>query len=163
MRKRPNDVEKLDQISQSINSDGKGNLTVGKNLGVDGKLTLKSLVSNTNPDGDITKELGGGGGEELYCHSITLKGPKGRISTNYYNHSKTPFNFTSFSQAITDHSKRISCSGVVLNNNQSFIAIGRYELNGLIWVYYWNTTNSETQGVQFTTSDIFQDDVLKAI
>ena len=62
MRKRPNDVEKLDQISQSINPDGKGNLTVGKDLKVDGKLKLKSLVSASNPDGDITKELGGGGG-----------------------------------------------------------------------------------------------------
>ena len=60
MRKMPNDVEKLDQISQSINSDGKGNLTVNKNLEVDGKLKLKSLVSASNPDGDITKELGGG-------------------------------------------------------------------------------------------------------
>lgn len=72
MRKRPNDVEKLDQISQSINPDGKGNLTVGKNLGVDGKLTLKSLVSESNPDGDITKELGGGGGSTLYEYTITL-------------------------------------------------------------------------------------------
>ena len=59
MRKRPNDVEKLDQISQSINSDGKGNLTVNKDLGVDGKLKLKSLVSDTNQDGDITKALSG--------------------------------------------------------------------------------------------------------
>ena len=69
MRKRPNDVEKLDKISQSINSDGQGNLTVGKNLGVDGKLTLKSLVSATNPDGDITKELGGGG-SQIHVYSV---------------------------------------------------------------------------------------------
>lgn len=90
MRKRPNDVEKLDQISQSINPDGKGNLTVGKNLEVDGKLTLKSLVSNTNPDGDITKELGGGGGSiNLYRHCILLVGtahnPVDVISFNLYN------------------------------------------------------------------------------
>ena len=73
MRKRPNDVEKLDQISQSINPDGKGNLTVGKDLKVDGKLKLKSLVSASNPDGDITKELGGGGGgSTLYEYTATL-------------------------------------------------------------------------------------------
>lgn len=106
---------------------------------------------------------GGGGGEELYCHCITMKGPKGQISTNYYNHSKTQFNFTSFSQAITDHNKKISCSGVAINNNQSFVAIGRYELNNSIWVYYWDTKTNATQGVQFTTSDTFQDDVLKVI
>ena len=59
MRKRPNDVEKLDKISQVINPDNKGNLTVNKDLGVDGKFTLKSLVSDTNPNGDITKALVG--------------------------------------------------------------------------------------------------------
>ena len=94
MRKRPNDVEKLDQISQSINPDGQGNLTVGKNLGVDGKLTLKSLVSASNPDGDITKELGGGGGTgggestTLYRHCVRLVGednnPVDIISFNLY-------------------------------------------------------------------------------
>ena len=42
-----------------LESDAEGNLTASKNLGVDGKLTLKSLVSASNPDGDITKELGG--------------------------------------------------------------------------------------------------------
>ena len=80
MRKRPNDVEKLDQISQSINPDGKGNLTIGKDLGVDGKLKLKSLVSESNPDGDITKELGGGG-PVLHCYSIY----PGQAKTFYYN------------------------------------------------------------------------------
>lgn len=88
MRKRPNDVEKLDQISQSINSDGKGNLTVGKDLEVDGKLKLKSLVSASNPDGDITKELGGGGGTTLYRHCIRLVGTRPNkgaiISFNLY-------------------------------------------------------------------------------
>ena len=90
MRKRPNDVEKLDKISQSINPDGKGNLTVNKGLDVDGKLKLKSLVSASNPDGDITKELGGGGGSiNLYRHCILLVGtahnPADIISFNLYN------------------------------------------------------------------------------
>ena len=42
-----------------LQSDAEGNLTASKNLEVDGKLKLKSLVSASNPDGDITKELGG--------------------------------------------------------------------------------------------------------
>lgn len=42
-----------------LESDAEGNLTASKNLKVNGKLKLQSLVSNTNPDGDITKELGG--------------------------------------------------------------------------------------------------------
>ena len=57
-----------------LQSDAEGNLTASKNLEVDGKLKLKSLVSATNPDGDITKELGGGGGGggggKLYWHHI---------------------------------------------------------------------------------------------
>ena len=44
-----------------LTSDAEGNLTASKDVKVDGKLKLKSLVSGTNPDGDITKELGGGG------------------------------------------------------------------------------------------------------
>ena len=49
-----------------LESDEEGNLTASKNLEVGGKLALKSLVSDTNPDGDITKELGGGGGGKIY-------------------------------------------------------------------------------------------------
>ena len=56
-----------------LESDAEGNLTASKNLGVDGKLTLKSLVSDTNPDGDITKELGGGGGEGTPRHVYMVK------------------------------------------------------------------------------------------
>ena len=94
MRKRPNDVEKLDQISQSINSDGKGNLTIGKNLGIDGKLTLKSLVSASNPDGDITKELGGGGGggdsgSARHCYYVDVDG-----QFIYIVYTEKNYNFT---------------------------------------------------------------------
>lgn len=53
---------KLSAAVNGLESDAEGNLTAGKNLGVDGKLKLKSLVSASNPDGDITKELGEGGG-----------------------------------------------------------------------------------------------------
>lgn len=53
---------KLSSAAGGVNglaSDAEGNLTASKNLGVDGKLTLKSLVSDTNQDGDITKALSG--------------------------------------------------------------------------------------------------------
>lgn len=45
MRKMPNDVEKLDRISQSVDADGEGNVEVGKNLEVDGAIKLSSLNS----------------------------------------------------------------------------------------------------------------------
>lgn len=132
MRKRPNDVEKLDQISQSINPDGKGNLTVGKNLGVDGKLKLKSLVSASNPDGDITKELGGGGGGggegKLYCHCINFQRPStseakgGRLMFNYFCKKQDAFTYETF-KALFSKDTNIACSGVVIvidNGSQYF-------------------------------------------
>lgn len=89
---------KLSSAAGGVNgleSDAEGNLTASKNLGIDGKLTLKSLVSASNPDGDITKELGGGGGgtgggesTTLYRHCIRLVGkssnPVDIISFNLY-------------------------------------------------------------------------------
>ena len=59
------DPTKVGGLPSTIEFDKDGNRSVKKNLGVDGKLTLKSLVSSTNPDGDITKELGGGGSVEI--------------------------------------------------------------------------------------------------
>ena len=59
-------------LPSTIEFDKDGNREVKKNLGVDGKLTLKSLVSASNPDGDITKALGGGGGSTLYEYHIVL-------------------------------------------------------------------------------------------
>ena len=61
-------------LPSTITFDQEGNRTVGKDLGVDGKLKLKSLVSASNPDGDITKELGGGGGSgsARHCYSVAV-------------------------------------------------------------------------------------------
>ena len=56
-------------LPSTVKFDAEGNRTVGKNLGVDGKLTLKSLVSDTNPDGDITKSLGSSG---IHCYMMII-------------------------------------------------------------------------------------------
>ena len=78
-------------LPSTITFDQEGNRKVGKDLKVDGKLKLQSLVSASNPDGDITKELGGGGGGSitLYRHCILLVGtahnPADIISFNLYN------------------------------------------------------------------------------
>ena len=66
-------LDPKEALPSTITFDEEGNRKVGKNLGVDGKLTLKSLVSESNPDGDITKELGGGGvGTESHCYRIKI-------------------------------------------------------------------------------------------
>ena len=68
-------------LPSTIEFDENGNRTASKDVKVDGKLKLKSLVSASNPDGDITKELGGGGGPVLHCYSIY----PGHSLTFYYN------------------------------------------------------------------------------
>ena len=70
MRRMLDPKEAGGSLPSTIKFDTEGNRTVGKNLGVDGKLTLKSLVSDSNPDGDITKELGGG--NTLYEYTAVL-------------------------------------------------------------------------------------------
>ena len=60
------DPTKVGGLPSTIEFDKNGNRKVNKDLGVDGKLKLKSLVSASNPDGDITKELGGGSARHTY-------------------------------------------------------------------------------------------------
>ena len=55
-------LDPKEALPSTIQFDAEGNRTASKDVKVDGKLKLKSLISASNPDGDITKELGGGGG-----------------------------------------------------------------------------------------------------
>ena len=72
-------------LPSTIEFDKEGNRKVKKNLGVDGKLTLKGLVSESNPDGDITKELGG---KKLYKHTINaFSSTYGDVYIMLYNYS----------------------------------------------------------------------------
>ena len=54
-------------LPSTIKFDENGNRIAGKNLEVDGQLKLKSLVSNDNKDGDITKALA----KNIYAHTLT--------------------------------------------------------------------------------------------
>ena len=59
-------------LPSTIQFDAEGNRTASKDVKVDGKLKLKSLVSESNPDGDITKELGGGEGSVRHAYRIIV-------------------------------------------------------------------------------------------
>lgn len=112
MRRMLDPTEVGGGLPSTIKFDEEGNRKVGKNLGVDGKLTLKSLVSASNPDGDITKELGGGGGSgKLYCHCIEFrKSDNAYIYFNYYSTRSTPYDFDSLHASMD---KRMACTGVI--------------------------------------------------
>ena len=112
----PKEVGGGGSLPSTIEFDKEGNRKVGKNLGVDGKLTLKSLVSESNPDGDITKELGGGGGGsiQLYHHHIYLNYNE---SASYYGYVYFDYDSTNAEQFTVDTlitsmaGKTVLCSG----------------------------------------------------
>ena len=117
------DPTKVGGLPSTIEFDKDGNRKVKKNLGVDGKLTLTSLVSDSNPDGDITKELGGGGGDgTLYCHCINFERPAtsenkgGRLMFNYFCKKQDAFTYETFKALFTTDTE-IACSGIVIDLN----------------------------------------------
>ena len=119
MRRMLDPKEAGGSLPSSITFDKDENRTVGKNLGVDGKLTLKSLVSSTNPDGDITKELGGGGGgggeeKPLYRHHIKVSAA-GRINVVFeiFNNRSEQYDNSSLMAYINSGARDITCSGCV--------------------------------------------------
>ena len=109
MRRMLDPKEAGGSLPSTITFDQEGNRTVGKDLGVDGKLKLKSLVSASNPDGDITKELGGGGAtNKLYQHSIFLYDNYNAIYLVLYSYVSDAFNLPSLKSRLTNN---VSCSG----------------------------------------------------
>ena len=134
------DPTKVGGIPSTIEFDKDGNRKVSKNLGVDGKLTLKSLVSESNPDGDITKELGG----KLYCHHIALNLANNTISgyliIDYYRKNSNQLNTTK--EFISDfNGKYLICSGYVNDNNERCIPMNVYSAAGDLYVGYVNSSN----------------------
>ena len=92
------DPTKVGGVPSTIEFDKDGNREVKKNLKVDGKLTLPSLVSNTNPDGDITKALGG----KLYRHKIRIYSNQinGNVTSTIYTFTEREFTKESFTEYL---------------------------------------------------------------
>ena len=116
-------------LPSTITFDQEGNRTVGKDLGVDGKLKLKSLVSASNPDGDITKELGGGGGGgNLYHHAIRIEwSTREDIVFDIYNKQSEQLTFATLKTALID--TQVSCSGYRLQDGKMWHALRLYLRN----------------------------------
>ena len=116
-------------LPSTVQFDAEGNRTVGKNLGVDGKLKLKSLVSESNPDGDITKALGGGGGGgNLYHHAIRIKRESSQdIVFDIYNKQSEQLTFATLKTALID--SQVSCSGYRWQDGKMWHALRLYLAN----------------------------------
>ena len=109
------DPKEVGGLPSTIEFDKDGNRKVSKDLGVDGKLKLKSLVSASNPDGDITKELGGGG-SVTYKFDITSISKY--IDTKQYNLGDD----ITFTYIIEDSSTLVV--GAAFRNSNVFKNIG---------------------------------------
>ena len=75
MRKRPNDVEKLDRISSTMDADKEGNVEVGKDFKIGGNLHFSSLVSEKNPEGTFDPT---GSGGAIAQHKVLFQNSSGK-------------------------------------------------------------------------------------
>ena len=144
------DPTKVGGIPSTIEFDKDGNRKVKKNLGVDGKLTLKSLVSASNPDGDITKELGGGTAQKLYKHYITFwDSPLGQVSVQLYNYSNTQLNSKSLLRTEIEKNGALLASGYFIVDNIGYpareISVFYSDVN-VYGLTFDTTTNRVKQG-----------------
>ena len=142
-------------IPSTVEFDKEGNRKVGKNLGVDGKLTLKSLVSSTNPDGDITKELGKGGGGAIHIYSVLIYSANDRFyyiasSANDYGESSSELNFgtdTTYAD-LRKVGKRYALSGHCYNGEQMCQAVELLILNSDEYPFQINIFNPATKKME---------------
>ena len=167
MRRMLDPKEAGGSLPSTIKFDTEGNRTAEKNLGVDGKLTLKSLVSETNPDGDITKELGGGGGSQakLYKHTITVSSNTyGYVSITFYNYNDAAVNSrTKFETAMQSISE-ITATGYTKNGLSVYTVFSAFFDRGNKNVYanwYQIDTNGNVSMGRWLLDDRFnyKDDI----
>lgn len=135
------DPKEVGGIPSTIEFDKEGNRNVTKNLGVDGKLTLKSLVSASNPDGDITKELGA---DKLYRHYIAIKGRysiKAAVTLNYYSYKKESYTIETFGQTFVNG---VSVTGYFVKEDKYYIATMMSNSTGKFSLFGYNITDGSS-------------------
>ena len=143
MRRMLDPKEAGGSLPSTITFDEAGNREASKDVKVDGKLKLKSLVSASNPDGDITKELGGGGSIQLYRHHIYLsyKDNYNNYGYVYFDYDSTnPEQFTLDTLIIAMEGKAVTCSGYLIITNTR-IAINITSINNQLQVTIFNISN----------------------
>lgn len=147
-------------LPSTIEFDKDGNRKVNKNLGVDGKLTLNSLVSASNPDGDITKELGGsGGGSQIHGYSVIVNG-----TFHYEVYTTKDYNLE-LRQETTIRQFFVDDNYAELRQNGHYPAVGYYRKsfdgsdiivnlfeinNGSYYIDGYNMTKSKYEGASIT-------------
>ena len=156
------DPKEAGGLPSTIEFDKDGNRKVSKDLGVDGKLKLKSLVSASNPDGDITKELGGA--SALYKHSVAANG----------FHAKARFDiYCSDMEEITkanlgDKLRKIGgvvCTGYIKSGESYYTAFEIYRMaaDHQVYIDAYDTANESVHSKQVDSSFTIIDEVKKVM
>ena len=111
MRRMLDPKEAGGALPSTIEFDKDGNRTASKDVKVGGKLKLNSLVSASNPDGDITKELGG---KPRHAYRINNNNSYWYIvySTKDYNFEIGKSNYIGSDFDTNDNYKELRSSGI---------------------------------------------------
>ena len=158
MRKMPNDVERLDRISNAIDADGKGNAEVRKDLTIDGNLKFKSLVSDSNPEGVFDPSSGGtegGGGGTLYNHYIEIHylgsgSDNGNLYFNYISKNETQLTLETLKTVL--QGAEILCNGYIYSGNLKIVS-SIYGENNALKLHLFDTVGVGGQYIFNLTSD----------
>ena len=137
MRRMLDPKEVGGSLPSTITFDQEGNRTASKDVQVDGKLKLKSLVSASNPDGDITKELGGGGGGQArHVYSIYIASYDSSSQTIPY--SSYHYEVYTTKDYQLEKGKATKITNFVDSNYDELRSVGLYPAGG----YYSNNVSN---------------------
>ena len=140
-------------LPSTITFDQDGNRTVGKDLGVDGKLKLKSLVNDTNKDGDITKELA----QKIYAHCITATDDsKGTVVFTIYSSIGYQIDFSKVPYILENKGGATATGIVNINGSNKMITsvyVNSYRRVVATWIDESDRTTGELAIDNFKTKD----------
>ena len=157
MRKRPNDVEKLDRISAAMDADKQGNVEVGKDFKIGGNLHFSSLVSEKNPEGTFDPT---GSGGAIAQHKVVFQNTGGDCRFFFFALSTTaPYRDMLEYELGMDNIN----SWFLHGKERDFLATGYIRIDGQLkpivyvhmapnklstYIYYLNTTTFIQEHVQ---------------
>lgn len=140
-------------LPSTITFDKDGNRKVSKDLGVDGKLKLTSLVNNTNKDGDITKELA----KKIYSHCITATDDsKGTVVFTIYSSIEYEVDFSKVPYILENKGGATATGIVNINGSNKMITsvyVNSYRRVVATWIDESDRTTGELAIDNFKTKD----------
>ena len=141
MRRMLDPKEAGGSVTYTIKFDEAGKRTASKDVKVDGKLKLKSLVSNDNKDGDITKALA----KKIYAHTLTATDAMGTVVFTVYCSINYQIGFSKISYALGEGGG-VSATGIINIDGSNKMITSVYVDSYLRVVATWIDTSDRTTG-----------------